>query len=166
MSRPSIEFSGGRCYNGKMKAVSPWNGPIRRERKIQLITRLPDLATIYTEDGAQSFAGAQGGQGDVCCALEMEGDLLRVTLCAQDTPVRFIRLRWRFTGEERRDDAPCIYGDAWERAGGALEWRGVVPERCMPWFCLVSNGSDRMQEREGRRTEGFGVKARPNALCF
>lgn len=166
MSRPSIEFSGGRCYNGKMKAVSPWNGPIRRERKIQLITRLPDLATIYTEDGAQSFAGAQGGQGDVRCALEMEGDLLRVTLCAQDTPVRFIRLRWRFTGEERRDDAPRIYGDAWERAGGALEWRGVVAERCMPWFCLVSNGSDQMQEREGRRTEGFGVKARPNALCF
>lgn len=90
MSRPSIEFSGGRCYNGKMKAVSPWNGPIRREKKIQLITRPPDLATIYTEDGAQSFAGAQGGQGDVRCALDwMEN------ICPE---------RWLLNGREVRFD--------------------------------------------------------------
>ncbi len=36
----------------------------------------------------------------------------------------------------------------------------------MPWFCLVSSGTDLLQERAGRLTEGFGVKTQPGALCF
>ena len=131
-----------------------------------MTTRLPDLMTVYTENETRSFKDAQGVFEDVRCDLKLAEDALRVTVCAQATPVRFIRLRWHFSEVEKRSDAPRIYGDAWERAGGTLEWRGVVPERCMPWFCLVSNGTDLHQERTGRLTEGFGVKTQPGALCF
>ena len=31
-----------------------------------------------------------------------------------------------------------IFGDAWERAYGNLEWRGIVPERLMPWYVHIS----------------------------
>lgn len=92
-----------------------------------MITWLPDLATIYTEDGAQSFAGAQGGRGDVRCALEMEGDLLRVTLCAQDTPARLIRLRWHFAGEKgatTRRASTATRGSA-----RAARWNGAASFR-------------------------------------
>lgn len=30
-----------------------------------------------------------------------------------------------------------FFGDAWERAYGDLEWRGLVPERLMPWYMHV-----------------------------
>ena len=55
-----------------------------------MITWLPDLATIYTEDGAQSFASAQGGQGDVRCALDLVADI-----CPE---------RWLLNGREVRFD--------------------------------------------------------------
>ena len=128
--------------------------------------RLPDLVTVYTETGRHAFSGAQGAHEDVACALSLENDALLVSLRAETTPVRFLRLRWHFAESEKRREAVRIYGDAWERGGGNLEWRGIVPERCMPWFFLVSNGTDAEQQRAGRLTEGFGVKVRPGAMCF
>ena len=35
-----------------------------------------------------------------------------------------------------------ILGDHWERGYGDLAWRGIEPERIMPWYMLVSDGSD------------------------
>jgi len=34
----------------------------------------------------------------------------------------------------------------------------------MPWYMLVSNGSDRNPDYTDRFTEGFGVKVQPNAF--
>ena len=131
-----------------------------------MITRLPDLITIYTEEGRQAFTGAQGALADARYTLTLKDDLLLAELTAEQTPLCYLRLRWHFTPEEKRAEPVRIYGDAWERAGGNLEWRGIVPERCMPWFALVSNGTDAEQAREGRKTEGFGVKTQPGAMCF
>lgn len=131
-----------------------------------MITRLPDLTTIYTEQDRQSFTGARGALADARYTLTLKDDLLLAELTAEQTPLCYLRLRWHFTPEEKRAEPVRIYGDAWERAGGNLEWRGIVPERCMPWFALVSNGTDAEQAREGRKTEGFGVKTQPGALCF
>ena len=47
-----------------------------------------------------------------------------------------------------------------------MEWRPIVAERRMPWVCAVSNGSDLSGNTDGRRTECFGVKVRPAAMCF
>jgi len=30
-----------------------------------------------------------------------------------------------------------FFGDAWERGYGNLEWRGIVPERLMPWYMHI-----------------------------
>lgn len=129
-------------------------------------TRFPDLISIYYEGGSQHFRDADGTFDDVAFSLTGKEDAVSVQIRAKTTPLSYIRLRWHFTGDEKRNEDVRVYGDAWERGGGTLEWRSVVPERCMPWFILVSNGTDITQETDGRRTEAFGVRVRPNALCF
>ena len=128
--------------------------------------RLPDLMEIYDAQGVHRGGGCALAYGDVRAALTLRRDSLAVQLCAQTTPLRYVRLRWAFADAEKRRESVRIYGDAWERGGGELEWRGIVPERCMPWFALVTNGSDADGQREGRVTEGFGVMVRPAAMCF
>lgn len=128
--------------------------------------RLPDLITLYTETEKRAFTGAEGGFNDVRYTLTETAEGLEVRVSADETPLTYLRLRWHFGIGEKRCEPLRIYGDAWERGGGDLEWRGIVPERCMPWFCLVSNGTDAYGQREGRKTDGFGVKVRPGTLCF
>lgn len=128
--------------------------------------RLPDLLEIYDAQGVHHCGGCDLTYDDVRCTLLLRPDSLDVQLLAQTTPLRFVRLRWAFAESEKRREPVRIYGDAWERGGGDLEWRGIVPERCMPWFTLVSNGTDAGGQREGRITEGFGVQVRPAAMCF
>jgi len=79
-------------------------------------------------------------------------DALTVTVEAPGVAVRRIGLRWRL-------DMPPgarLLGDHWERGYGDLEWRGVVPERVMPWYMLIF---------DGRRTRGWGVRIGPAAMC-
>ena len=102
---------------------------------------------------------------DVSLSLRTENDRLSVSLLADTTPVLHVRLRWNFTDEEKRRDAVRVMGDTWERTYGELEWRSVVPQRFMPWYMLVSNGSDTSPDCSERYTEGFGVEVRPHAVC-
>lgn len=67
--------------------------------------------------------------------------------------VSFVTLRW--LGEIPLGSR--VFGDAFERSYADLEWRGILPERVMPWYCAVYDGTT---------CEGFGVRTRPNALCF
>lgn len=50
-------------------------------------------------------------------------------------PVSRVHLRWsgKVTGR--------VLGDAWERSYEDLEWRGLVPERPLPWYFLVHDGA-------------------------
>ncbi len=67
--------------------------------------------------------------------------------------VSFVTLRWL-------GNIPLngkVFGDVFERTYADLEWRGILPERVMPWYCAIY---------DGKLCEGFGVKVRPNALCF
>ncbi|MBE6937292.1 MAG: hypothetical protein E7460_01890 [Ruminococcaceae bacterium] len=123
--------------------------------------RLPDLVSVYTDGGVFQSKWEDGE-----LFLGLEGDVLSVRVCSGKTGLRYVRLRWTFSKNEKRNEPLRIYGDAWERAGGDLEWRGIVPERCMPWFCLVSNGTDSDPDTAGRFTEGFGVEVCPGAMCF
>lgn len=103
---------------------------------------------------------------DVAVSAGMRDDRLCVSVRAEDTRIEYIRLRWTFRNDEAPAEDARVYADAWERAGGQLEWRGIVPERCMPWFFITSTGSDSAGERKGRRHEAFGVAVRPNSMCF
>lgn len=67
----------------------------------------------------------------------------QVMVRVPESPVRGVRLRW-----QQRIDGPLrILGDHWERGYGDLEWRGLVPERMLPWYVLV-------QSRDGLQAAG------------
>ncbi|MFA6729733.1 MAG: alpha-galactosidase [Eubacteriales bacterium] len=117
-------------------------------------TRCPDIVTVYTEEGINPDA--------VSVNFEETKKSLKVFVNSEAIPVRFVKLRWNFQSQEiRKGKAISVLGDDWERGYGTLEWRGVFPERCMPWYCMVADncGGDMF-------TECFGVAARPNSLCF
>ena len=76
-----------------------------------------------------------------------------VSLTADETPVKRVFLTWEFPVPKEAK----VYSDAWERGYGDLEWRGVVPERVMPWYTLIHHAGG---------TYGFGVKTGANAMCW
>jgi hypothetical protein len=57
-------------------------------------------------------------------------------------------------------------GDAWERGYGKLHWGPLDPERSMPWYMAISNGTDSCRDYSGRRTECFGVEVLPNSFAL
>ena len=125
--------------------------------------RLADRVSLYVE-GGQRIEG--DSWQDVTVRQELAGKGLIVTLTADTTPVRFVRLRWNFRPGDAPDAPVRILGDCWERGYGNLEWRGIVPGRGMPWACAASTGSDMDLCAAGRQTHCYGVRVRPGALCF
>lgn len=129
--------------------------------------RKPDYIGIYSEIGNKIFKTSNTATlDDITVNIVAKNEKLLVNLSANTTPVCYIRLRWSFTEQEKRKDNVKILGDEWERGYGEMEWRGISPTRCMHWAFAVSNGSDRKTDYNGRYTECFGVKVRPNAFCF
>lgn len=51
-----------------------------------------------------------------------------------------------------------VLGDAWERSYGDLQWRGIQPERPLPWYWLGTDPAT-------GTTAGLGVRTRAGALC-
>ncbi len=76
---------------------------------------------------------------------------LRVRV-SSDAPLRRVHLRWT----DRVPSVVRVLGDHWERGYGDLEWRGIVPERVMPWYFLT---------HDGERTHGYGVRTGGGALA-
>ena len=128
--------------------------------------RFSDRMEIVTENGLGVFEAASAQMGDVSVSQTFGTYGLKVVLTAKETEVKFLRLRWNFTTEEKRTEPVRILGDEWERGYGAMEWRGIVTERNMPWVCAVSNGTDLDPDVSGRLTECFGVMVRPAAFCM
>mgnify|MGYP003571450907 CR=1 FL=1 len=83
------------------------------------INRLPDKAEIICEKSS--------APSDALVSFERYGNMTNVKLTATASQPRFIRLRW----SERTEGKIRIMGDAWERAYGTLEWKGIDPERSM-----------------------------------
>ncbi len=85
---------------------------------------------------------------------ERPGGALAVLVSSPDTPVTHVALRWPAAVPARA----LVLGDHWERGYGDMAWRGVVPERVLPWFALVHDpGSG--------RTRGVGVETGASALA-
>lgn len=113
----------------------------------------PDYVMFETEESTHTFAaGHLLRRDDVEIHLEEAEDALHVTLAAEQTPVRFLQLRWN-----RIMPVSALYlGDAWERTYGDCQWRSMDPARVMPWYFLCSD-RDAMQ--------GFGVKVNPGSFA-
>ena len=121
--------------------------------------RLPDITTICFEDEEiiltdnTVFIG-----GNIEYTL---GDVLDVKIKSVDKGVKFIYLRWNTPISKDL----LVLGDTWERGYGNFEWRNVDPERNMPWYMAISNGSDSCLDYEGRVTSCFGVGVLPGAMA-
>ena len=75
-----------------------------------------------------------------------------ITVTTDREELSYVFLRWNINmGEPVR-----ILGDDWERGYGTLEWRGIVKQRVMPWYCIVSYGDE---------VCCYGVRVRPRAMC-
>ena len=94
--------------------------------------------------------------------FDLNNDELKVYATTYKVGARYILLRWN---EKMRKDVKVL-GDAYERGYGDLQWSTIRPERCMPWYIAVSNGSDANFDYTGRFTECMGVKVCPNSMCF
>ena len=119
------------------------------------IARLPDSVTLFSEAGSVKLecSGQEWHTGDVTVETVCNGGHLDIVVTAERSAVERLKIRWR-------GETPVgvrILGDHWERGYGDLEWRGVVPERVMPWYFLACDGST---------TCGCGVKtgALPDVL--
>lgn len=129
--------------------------------------RTPDYVSIYTQNANTDYTFCNSiKNGDIVVDVSLREELLHIDITADATPVKYISLRWNFTEFEKRRENVKVFGDVWERGYGDLEWRGIVPDRMMPWVCAISNGSDQNRDFCGRYTECFGVKTAPNAMCM
>ncbi|MDQ0897541.1 MULTISPECIES: hypothetical protein [unclassified Paenibacillus] len=123
---------------------------------IDIITN-PTAIHVETEQGWRILNLQDGSKGkwssaDIEVQTGAKSEGLVVTLASSVDAVKFVKLRWNFRLQEKY----VILGDHWERAYGDLEWRGIVPERIMPWYFLTNNGVV---------TDGYGVRTSPNAFC-
>ncbi|MCR5522939.1 MAG: alpha-galactosidase [Clostridia bacterium] len=116
--------------------------------------RKPDRIKIIPESSEKST--------DVLFDINNAGLDIEVASSAE---LSFVVLRWNFAHGEAPSGDFRIMGDAWERSYGDLTFKGIEPDRIMPWYFAVTNGTDKNRETEGRLTSCFGVKVRPAAFC-
>ena len=110
----------------------------------------PIRVCVETEKGLVSLPDKDAG--DVAVELAREGGRLKVYVAADQTPVCRVWLIW----EARETRGARVLGDAWERGYGDLEWRGVAPDRVMPWYVLCADENG---------TCGYGVETGAAAMC-
>lgn len=91
---------------------------------------------------------------DINVKLNQDNEYLAIFLTAQTSKVKWIKLRWNNLSWDKN---VRFLGDAWERGYGDMEWKGMNPNRFMPWyFCAKSEA----------KSVCYGVKVRPSAMCF
>ncbi|MBS1805977.1 MAG: hypothetical protein JST28_21760 [Acidobacteria bacterium] len=120
------------------------------------VLRVPDRVTAYTglahplslKPSSHSWQAS-----GIDIAFEANASGVPVFVSCPGHELTHIHLRWNF------DVAPGIrlLGDHWERSYGDLEWRGIVPERVMPWYFLTWDGAV---------CHGYGVKTGAASLSF
>ena len=91
---------------------------------------------------------------DINVKLNQDNEYLAIFLTAQTSKVKWIKLRWNNLSWDKN---VRFLGDTWERGYGDMEWKGMNPNRFMPWyFCAKSEA----------KSICYGVKVRPSAMCF
>jgi alpha-galactosidase len=120
------------------------------------ILRVPDRVTAFAGlDHAVTLthsANAWQGHG-VQVEFAPDAKQMPVTITSPSVELTHIHLRWSVDVDSR---LRCL-GDHWERSYGDLAWRGIIPERVMPWYFL---------SWDGETCHGYGVKTGAGALCF
>lgn len=125
------------------------------------ILRVPDSVTLYgavvktlSVNPIRLVRDGEQWTGKGCVVESKVGkDSLVLTLTAGTMPMSLVHIRWT------ADVIPnlIVLGDAWERSYGELGWRGIEPERVMPWYFATHDGTN---------CHGYGVRTDARALCF
>lgn len=115
----------------------------------------PSYITVRTADKNMEayLDGDSYAFDDVKVHFADEGEHLGIYLQADETPVRWLKIRWNLSWPKK----VRFLGDAWERGYGDFEWRGITADRFMPWYFCAA-GQDEIA--------CYGVKVRPSALAF
>ena len=139
------------------------NAVIRDSRRdstyIELI-RTPDSVTAFAgldhriplERAASRFTAS-----DVAVTIDSRAAESTTSVSAPATALTHLHLRWQCS----ISPALVSLGDHWERSYGDLAWRGITPERVMPWYFATHDAS-----RDGSAVHAYGVKTPARALCF
>lgn len=119
------------------------------------VVRPPDRISAQKDGGWRALTPCSGGAWEdsgTRVVVSDRGHRLDVSLESPHQSVSWVRLRWN----QPISSGWRFLGDHWERAYGDLEWRGIVPERAMPWYFAVHLGD---------ATVCCGVKTGARALC-
>lgn len=116
----------------------------------------PDFIELTTETKTvtSKWKNDDYNLDDINVNLNQDNEHLAIFLTAQTSKVKWIKLRWNNLSWDKNIR---FLGDAWERGYGDMEWKGMNPNRFMPWyFCAKSEA----------KSVCYGVKVRPSAMCF
>lgn len=116
----------------------------------------PDFIELTTETKTvtSKWKNDDYNLDDINVNLNQDNEHLAIFLTAQTSKVKWIKLRWNNLSWDKNIR---FLGDAWERGYGDMEWKGMNPNRFMPWyFCAKSEA----------KSICYGVKVRPSAMCF
>ena len=116
------------------------------------LRRPPDSVSIQASTGRQALGRTDAGERWTHEDVVVRTRAGSISLSAPRTPLRRIRLRWNGSIPA----SARVLGDAWERAYGDLEWRGLVPDRILPWYFAATAAGV---------THAYGVRTGPNAFC-
>lgn len=116
----------------------------------------PDFIELTTETKTvtSKWKNDDYNLDDINVKLNQDNEHLAIFLTAQTSKVKWIKLRWNNLSWDKN---VRFLGDAWERGYGDMEWKGMNPNRFMPWyFCAKSEA----------KSVCYGVKVRLSAMCF
>jgi len=120
------------------------------------ILRVPDAVRAFTDGGEHELSGHAAGKWlweDITLTTIPDDSHVAVSLTAPKSSIQRVRLRWSGALPTNL----LVLGDHWERSYGDLEWRGILPERVLPWYCSTHGDGT---------THAYGVQTQPNAFCF
>ncbi len=133
----------------------------RREDGLLDLLRYPNRAAAYAEGSRDRIEltrnaanwSATGNGRNLELRTELAPEALDLKVSAPNVPLTRIHLRWNL----KVPADVLVVGDAWERSYGDLAWRGIVPERPLPWYFAIYHDGI---------THGYGVKTGASAFCF
>ncbi len=119
---------------------------------------------LRTPDSAYAYAGrasrltlvqsqSKWQTSGVEIAFDADGKQMPIRISSPGHELTHLSLRWQ---ADLPSHLRCL-GDHWERSYGDLAWRGIVPERAMPWYFATFDGAS---------CHAYGVKTGAGALCF
>jgi alpha-galactosidase len=125
------------------------------------LARYPDLVGAFTDEPRERIALSRAGESwhatgpnsRVEVRTELGSETLAVKVSDPEVPLTRVHLRWKL----KVPVDVLVLGDAWERSYGDLAWRGIVPERPLPWYFAT---------HQGGITHGYGVRTGASAFCF